>query len=276
MTLSNGFASAPIFLCSLHLCSLGGPLHAQPPATAPTAFEVASVKPSRPGPNGFSGGCHGIDSVYTPGEKAEAAPLGRCVINDARLSHLVFIAWGLDTMQTIESGPDWIQRGLERFDVVAKAEDPAKTTEQQLLAMLQTMLVERFQMKFHRRPAETPGFALTVARNGPILQASISEDADLSLGKGQGKPAAGQPVSLKARRYSMAMLVRYLSTFGGRGPGVNKTGLDGVYDFALSWDDDAGPTLPTALREQLGLRMEPQKVPISYFVIDSAQRPSAN
>ena len=55
-----------------------------------------------------------------------------------------------------------------------------------------------------------------------------------------------------------------------------KTGLDGVYDFALSWNDDDGPTLPTALREQLGLRLDPQKVPIAYFVIDSAQRPSAN
>ena len=271
MTLSNGFASALIFLCALDV-----PLRAQPDvARAPLAFEVASVKPSRPGPNGVNGSCHGIDSVYTPGQKAGSPPLGRCVITDARLSHLVNIAWGLGTMQMIESGPDWIQRGIERYDVVAKAEDPAKTTEKQLLAMLQTMIVERFQMKYHRVPAETPGFALTIAKNGPILQASKSQDADLLLGNGQGKPAPGQPVSLKARRYSMAMLVRFLSTLGGQGPGIDKTGLDAVYDFTLSWDDDAGPTLPTALREQLGLRMEPQKVPISNFVIDSAQRPSA-
>jgi uncharacterized protein (TIGR03435 family) len=74
----------------------------------------------------------------------------------------------------------------------------------------------------------------------------------------------------------MAMFLRLLSTFGGQGPGIDKTGLEGVYDFTLSWDDDAGPTLPVALREQLGLRMDPQKVPVSYFVIDSAQRPTAN
>jgi uncharacterized protein (TIGR03435 family) len=42
------------------------------------------------------------------------------------------------------------------------------------------------------------------------------------------------------------------------------------------WDDDAGPTLDVALQEQLGLRLESQKVPVAYFVIDSAQRPSAN
>ena len=67
-----------------------------------------------------------------------------------------------------------------------------------------------------------------------------------------------------------------MSGFGGRGPGVDKTGLTGLYDFRLNWDEDAGPTIDVALREQLGLRMESQKVPVSYFIIDSAQRPSAN
>ena len=244
--------------------------------TQAQTFEVASVKPSRDSGGGVSGGCHGIDSVLTPTQRASAAPLGRCVINDARLSHLVSIAWEIQTMQMIESGPDWIKRGTERFDVVAKAEDPSKATEQQLLTMLQNLLVDRFQMKFHRRPEETPGFALTIAKNGPHLDASKSEDADFSLGKGQGKPAPGQPVALRVRRCSIAMLVKFLSTFGGPGPGIDKTGLEGVYDFSLSRDDDAGPTLPVALREQLGLRMEPQKVPTSYFIIDSAQRPSAN
>jgi len=266
MTRSKALSAMAVFLITVEATHLRGA----------EAFEVASVKPSRSGPNGVSGGCHGIDSVLTPAQRAEAAPLGRCVINDARLAHLVNIAWGLQTMQMIESGPDWIQRGMERFDVVAKAEDPSKATEQQLLTMLQNLLVERFQMKFHRRPAETPGFALTVGKNGPHLEASKSDYSDLTLGKGQGKPTAGQPVALRVRRFSMPMLVKYLSAFGGQGPGIDNTGLAGVYDFTLSWDDDAGPTLPTALREQLGLRMEPQKVPISYFVIDSAQRPSAN
>ena len=244
-------------------------LHAQ-------TFEVASVKPSRESGNGVNGSCHGIDSVFTPGEKGSAPPLGRCVIMDARLSHLVSIAWRIETMSMIESGPDWIQRGSERFDVQAKAEDPSKATEDQLLAMLQSLLIERFQLKFHRRPVETPGFALTIDKNGPRLTQTKSEDAALELAGGQGKPSGDKPVALRARRYSMAMLVRYLSAFGGKGPGVDKTGLDGLYDFSLAWDEEAGPTLPVALREQLGLRMESQKVPVSYFIIDSAQRPSAN
>ena len=81
---------------------------------------------------------------------------------------------------------------------------------------------------------------------------------------------------MNARRMSIGLLVDFLSSFGGRGPGIDQTGLEGVYDFTLMWDEDAGPTLDVALREQLGLRLEAQKVPVSYFVIDSAQRPSAN
>jgi len=72
------------------------------------------------------------------------------------------------------------------------------------------------------------------------------------------------------------MLVGFLSTFGGHGPGVDETGLTGVYDFTLMWDEENGPTIQTALREQLGLRMEMKKVAVSYFGIDSAQRPSPN
>jgi uncharacterized protein (TIGR03435 family) len=244
-------------------------------SSAPVVFEVASVKPSPISPNGVHGGCHGIDSVYTPGQVLAAPPLGRCVIGDARLSHLVNVAWGLQTMDLIKSGPDWIARGDERFNVEGKAENPTKATEKELLAMLQALLIERFQMKFHREPAERQGFALVVAKNGPKLQESRKQDPEFDFGS-QGKPGRGQPTTFNARRLSMGKLVDLLSTFGGRGPGIDKTGLAGLYDFKLMWDDDAGPTLDVALREQLGLRLEAQKVPVAYFVIDSANRPSAN
>jgi uncharacterized protein (TIGR03435 family) len=71
------------------------------------------------------------------------------------------------------------------------------------------------------------------------------------------------------------MLVSVLS--GVRyGPGLDKTGLIGEYDFILTWDENAGPDLSTALREQLGLRLDAVKVPTSTFVVDSAQKPAAN
>jgi uncharacterized protein (TIGR03435 family) len=258
--------------CAPVLC-LGTALLAQ--AQAPAAFEVATIKRSLPGPNGFEGGCHGVDSSYTRNLKGEA-PLGRCVIANARLSHLVYIAWGIGSMQWIKSGPEWIARGDERFNVEAKADDPTKATREQLLTMLQALLVERFDMKFHRETVEVPGFALTTTKNGPRLQPSTSDEAAISFGKGQKKPAPGGPVSLRARHYSMSDLVNFLSTFGNRGPGADRTGLTGFYDFTLSWDDDNGPSLDTALKEELGLQMTSKKVPASYFVIDSARQPSEN
>src|SRR5579862_8147903 len=76
--------------------------------TPSLAFEVASVKVATSGGNGVRGGCHGIDSVYTPQQRADAPPLGRCVITDARLSHLIGGAYGV-SMLNLKTGPDWIQ-----------------------------------------------------------------------------------------------------------------------------------------------------------------------
>ena len=127
-------------------------------------FEVASVKVGDT-LNGVRGGCRGSDTVYPPGQQAGAIPLGRCVISDARLSHLIGIAYGV-TMADLRTGPDWIQRGDLRFNVGAKAEDP-RATERQLLSMLQNLLVERFQLKFHNETREVADFVLTVASGGP-------------------------------------------------------------------------------------------------------------
>jgi uncharacterized protein (TIGR03435 family) len=248
-------------------------------AAAPPAFEAASVKVAPLGPNGVRGGCHGIDSVYSPQQRAEAAPLGRCVITDARLSHLIGIAYGA-SMLNLKTGPDWIQRGDLRFNVEAKADDPSKATEQQLLTMLQNMLVERFKLKFHQETTETPGFALLIAKNGPKLQPSRNDDTQLLFTGPQGivvlKPVPGQPVSMTARKVSIRGLLSLLSAVGGHGPGIDRTGLTGEYDFKLAWDEVAGPDLSTALREQLGLRMESEKVPVSTFVVDSAEKPGPN
>src|SRR5215831_19823024 len=114
-------------------------LLAAPPALAqansapgPLKFEVASIKVATSGMNGVRGGCRGVDSVYSAEERERGGipALGRCRITDARLSHLIGIAYGV-SMQVLETGPDWIQRGDLRFDVEAKAENPASATRQQ-------------------------------------------------------------------------------------------------------------------------------------------------
>src|SRR5436309_1361672 len=116
-------------LGGLVAAALFGAPHASAQANAapdPLKFEVASIKVAASGYNGVRGGCRGIDSVYTTEEQARGGmpSLGRCTITDARLSHLIGIAYGV-TMQALDTGSDWIQRGDLRFDVQAKAENPA-------------------------------------------------------------------------------------------------------------------------------------------------------
>jgi uncharacterized protein (TIGR03435 family) len=249
-------------------------------ALEPLKFEVASVKIATSGGNGVSGGCRGIDSAYSAEEQKRGGmpPLGRCVITDARLSHLIGIAYGV-SMQTLDTGADWIQRGDLRFDVQAKAENPATTTRQQLLTMLQNLLVERFQIKFHYVTKEESGFALVVAKNGQKLHTSTSEDEKLTFfgpnGEELPKPM-GAAVKVKAQKCSVSALKDLVAFAGNMGPGVDRTGLTGVYDFSLSWNEEDGPSLASALRDQLGLQVRPEKVPVARFVLDSAQKPTAN
>jgi len=234
-------------------------------------FEVASIRPGS-GFNGVRGGCRGVDSVYTPGELVTAPPLGRCVITDGRLSHLIGIAYKL-SMWSIKNAPDCVIGGDEQYTIQAKAEDPA-STERQLLQMLQSLLADRFQLRFHRETKDMPGLALTVGKKGAKLRQTASADTGLSFGA-QAKPDPGQPITVALRRYSMQKLVEFLSNMF-LAPMVDETGLTGLYDINLSWDESAGPTLATALEEQLGLHLTPQKVPVSFFIFDSAQRPTEN
>ena len=236
-------------------------------------FEVASVKPSPPSSNGVRGGCHGIDSKYSLNEAPSAPPLGRCVITDGRLSHMISIAYGLRSINLIKGAPDWVISGTERFNLEAKVEDPTKVTEQQLLGMLQALLVDRFKLKFHRENVDVPGFGMVVAKNGPKFREAKGDEVEMSFGA--SKPGPGAPINLALRKYTMQMLADLLSQIGP-GPVKDQTGLTGAYDFKLSWDEANGPSIFTALQEQLGLRLEPQKVPISNFVFESAQKPMEN
>jgi len=239
-------------------------------------FEVASIKPATALGGGVEGGCHGVDSHYAPNQAASAPPLGRCVITFGRLSHMLSMAYSIP-VQRIKGGPDFMW-GVDRFNLEAKAEDTAHATEKQLLEMLQNLLIERFQIKYHREELETQGFALVVGKNGPKFHESKDENVNFSMTDSAGnmtKPAPGRLAIIQARGYTMDQLAEFLSGFGSR-PVVDKTGLTGHYDFRLSWDEGNGPTLSTAIQQDLGLKLEPQKVSTWQLVVESAQKPSAN
>lgn len=236
------------------------------PAGARLVFEAASVRPSASGFNGVRGGCRGIDS-----KPDNSIPLGRCVITDGRLSHLIVIAWQLNTISLIQNASDWAIRGDERFDIQAKAENQ-KATEAQLLEMLRHLLEDRFQLKYHREDREERGFALTVAKNGPKLEKS--QDSDVATFGPFNK--ANPTVTIAPKKFTMAMLANFLTDFGPGGAVKDETGLTDAYNFTLTFNETEGPSASSALQQQLGLRLESRKVPISNFVIDAARRPDAN
>lgn len=271
-------------------------------AAQPLKFEVVSIKTVGPTQAvGLRGGCRGIDSIYSAAEERHGGipPIGRCVITNARLTHLIGIAFGF-SMKALDTRLDWIQRGDLRFDVQAKAENPATATHQQLLTMLQNLLIERFQIRFHYVTKEEPGFALVLAKSGPKMHTSASEEEKkvtflgsngeelpLQLDPGNllslpyhdansAKPVLNAVSAVKATRYSISALKDLVAFVGRLGPGVDETGLLGEYDFTLSWNEGNGPTLISAVRDQLGLEVRPRRVSVIRFVLDSAQMPTPN
>jgi uncharacterized protein (TIGR03435 family) len=255
-------------------------LFTQVPAPAPPEFEVASVKPNRPTSGaGVTGDCHGADSSFAPGDVGASIPHGRCVITAARLSHLIAIAYHLE-MNRISGGPEFVW-GAERYDIEGKAEN-ADATHAQLIEMLRNLIADRFKLKFHLESREVSGHAVIIAKNGPKLKESKSSENRASvriLGASINKFNAidGKNSNLNtviAERTTMAEFVKTLSNLPGSDPFVDKTGLTGVYDITLSWEP--GEPLDSVLQQQLGLRLESQKVPLDYFIIDSAQKPAGN
>jgi len=244
-----------------------------PTQTKPTlAFEVASIKLTSP--SSPIGGCRGIDSTLLPDDPRTNVPIGRCVIN-ARLAQLANAAFHVGMMAMIKPGPEFPKTYVvnDVFAIDAKAEDPSTTTEEQLRIMLQNLLIDRFKLKFHRETSDVPGFALVVAPRGPRVERSKNEELE-KLTRGRVTPTQG---SMSAQAFTMTRLAVYLSVnVATLGQVVDKTGLDGAFDLKLAWNEDTGPSIFTAVQEQLGLKLEPQKVPIEFFVIDSAEKPPLN
>jgi len=137
---------------------------------------------------------------------------------------------------------------------------------------MQALLADRFKLQIHRETKETPIDALVVAKGDFKLKESQAIVRMWSSRDGRITITAGQ----------IDDLVFSLTGDADRTV-VNKTGLTGKYDIDLKWtpDDqqgtpDAGPTLFTALEEQLGLKLVPAKGPVDTFVVDHVERPTEN
>jgi uncharacterized protein (TIGR03435 family) len=233
------------------------------PTNAP-AIEVASVKPAKPGIRGYS-----------------IQPLpGRLHAANTSLKMLLGEAYSVYDFQ-ISGGPKWVDD--DRYDVEVKAQNDTRPTKAQLKAMLQKVLADRFSLEFHRDTKTLPVYALELAKGGPKFQPSKDAEGDPYFRLFQRR-------QITAQRAPLAFLTETLSQLLGR-PVLDKTGLQGIFDFKLEWtpdatqvrssdepasDDDNIPSLSGAVQEQLGLKLLSQKGPVEILVIDRAEKPSEN
>lgn len=253
------------------------------PAGAPLEFEVASVKAAAPDARG---------TMINIGN-------GMLTVKNSTFKELVATGYSLRDFQ-ITGGPGWIAN--DRFDIEAKSEamaaapkpqsmtDEQRTEfERQFKERLRSLLAERFQLVAHTETKEMPIYALVQAKGGSKPQPAKEVE-------GGNRGMRMQRGVLTGTSAPVDMIANAMSDSVGR-PVVDKTGLSGKFDWKLEWTPDAGqlqpkapgqtqeaapapdlsgPSLFTALQEQLGLKLESQKGPAPILVIDKVEKPSAN
>ncbi len=236
----------------------------------PGTFDVASIRPTDPSFNGW---------------KLEFHLSGLTALG-VTLRMLVEEAYGMYDDDRVLGLPAWGKS--ERFNVEAKqgSADGAALralTLDQRRSMLKALLAERFGLRSQEemRPADV--FVLTVARHGTKLHPAKSNDAAGSPFKGFHCLFSGRGRDfIVAQACTAADLASVLRDDVGRTV-KDETGLAGCYDFSLRWSsqsqpagDAAGPSIFTALEEQLGLKLVPAKRPVEFVVVEHAEEPSAN
>jgi uncharacterized protein (TIGR03435 family) len=226
---------------------------AQAPAAAPS-FEVASVR-----------------QVPEGQESTFLSPTGdkRFRAQNASMKLLIEMAFGIEKDQISEKNLDWLDSTF--YDVEAVPTGDAPLSYEQLRVPLQQLLAQRFHLTFHHEWKDMQGYALVVAKGGSKLTAAKDITATgYILRDGLRSPS----ISMK----SFAAMLAYPL---GR-PVVDNTAITGSYDIKLSFAPDGStnsplPSIFTAVQEQLGLKLEPQKVPVEMLLIDHLDRtPSPN
>ena len=208
----------------------------------------------------------------TSGTSVDLFEGGRIKITNEPVKLLIRMAFQLQNAQ-IAGGPGWMDN--DRYDIEAKTGLPGKLKPDQISVLMQNLLADRFHLQYHRETREAAGYALIAASGGPKLKPKAEgETAGMNTRTGPGVTRA------TATATSLDMFASYVGNRLGRIV-VDRTGLSGAYDFTLEWapdpaSDSAAPSLTTALREQLGLRLESQKVPMQVLVIDRLDRPTEN
>ncbi len=225
-------------------------------------FEVATIKAADP--------ANGSQGFHTRGR--------RVFVENERLADVVSVAYAVHRAQIVDA-PAWFDH--DRYDIEGVPDVPGYPDLRQLQGMLRKLLEERFGLKLRRDRRELPVYAITVAKGGAKIRKSEGDPNGVPDQTGYGRN--GQQV-VKFTNVGMSDMALEMQGFMER-PVVDMTGLEGRYDFTLTWTPsvaaagDGAATAPgifTAVQEQLGLRLQPTKAPVDVLVIEHAERASAN
>jgi uncharacterized protein (TIGR03435 family) len=241
-------------------------------ANANPAFEVATIKPSDPARPGQIVTLRGAEVITT----------------NVTVHDLINLAYWLHPRQ-LTGGPAWTES--EKYDMAGKPDAPGQPNVDQMKMMIQKLLADRFQLKFHFEKRDLPAYAVGITKAGAKIIRSQDDPKGLP-GFYFGRTAAG--TTLTFRNSPMSQVTAVLQNFLDR-PVVDQSGLSERYDFTVTFtldsaqavrlggaptsaadNPDAAPDVFAAFQQQLGLKLESTKAPVDVMVIDKVERPSEN
>ena len=273
----SGAMAAIVFVVA---AAVSAETHAQ--SVTGRTFDVASIK-------------RNVSNTVRGSGMAAPQPGGRFVGIGVTLRRLIGEAYDMD----VDGGPDWI--ASDRFDVNATAE--GNPTPTQIRLMLRPLLADRFKLKVHTEARERPVFEMRLVRDdgrlGSGLKQSDAKCAEEARNFFPGQLGFPPPCgdyrlgagTFVARGLTLTGLAQMLSGITGR-PVINRTGRDEAFDIEMKWSSDSGLTgiprdaagantltadgltLFTALREQLGLRLDSSRGAVEVLVVDHAEPPT--
>jgi uncharacterized protein (TIGR03435 family) len=197
---------------------------------------------------------------------------GRVTITNASLQTLIRNAWDLLGFQ-FAGGPGWLDG--EMYDIAATTGSSAKIGNGEFRLLLRSLLEDRFQLKTHFEEREAPVYVLIIGKDGHRLKpGSAGTEPSINTRKGAAE------AHMKGSNAPISILASNLGNQLGRMV-QDETGLTGGWDWQLDWDpsssaDSNEPSLVTAIRQQLGLKLQPRKGLMKVLVIDSVHKPSDN
>lgn len=241
-------------------------------ASAKPSFEVATIKPSDPDERGQIVTLRGTEVITT----------------NETVHDLINLAYWLHPKQ-VTGGPPWAES--DKYDMAGKPDAPGQPNVDQMKMMIQKLLADRFQLKFHWEKRDLSVYAVRIAKNGAKIVKS-QDDPKGYPGWNFGRTASG--TALTFRNSPMSQITAVLQNFLDK-PVVDQSGLSDRYDFTVTFTLDAGqavrlggapvpaadnpdaaPDIFAAFQQQLGLKLEPAKAPVDVMVIDQVEKPSEN